>query len=480
MGSIADSTAPGGGNPGGGEATGSYETDPLGRLPTGAAQLAILCARGNGDPVSRAFCASSTPPPIGNLVDLEHLVGLDFGAAVTPSFALTSHSSSLVMRYTSPINPRAILFTRPNFGGQPRAGNPLPNPEYVALGFARGEQFVELAAKDTTAGGALRFFLFRFQQACNQAPGGCNFGDLFSPDIEQSFLSYTLYEDQDIRNTIFDCAVCHQPGGPGTQKMLRMQEIQPVWEHFLFDEPQGNALLYQDYLAAHDASESYAGIPGGMVKPRMPCSDNPSSNCAGPPLLEAFVENNGFVNQPNEFLTPTISAEVEASNPLQPSVNVPPGVSTTWQGLYNNYLSGHAIPPPYHDFRVSDAGKLATLAAGYRAVLGGAMPRSAMPDLRTVFLDAALPDMTIRARPGQTGRQVLQQICSECHNSHLDQSQSRANFNVETLDTLAPGEKQYAVARIHLRKDDANHMPPLRFRELTPEEIDLVTQELQR
>src|SRR5262249_2683322 len=37
------------------------EDDPLRSLPTGAAQLAALCRRGNRDPVAMAFCGASTP-----------------------------------------------------------------------------------------------------------------------------------------------------------------------------------------------------------------------------------------------------------------------------------------------------------------------------------------------------------------------------------------------------------------------------------
>src|ERR1700691_6083208 len=51
-------------------------TDPLSPLlgfKTGAAQLAALCARGNGDAVSKAFCATSTPPTITSLTELQSL-----------------------------------------------------------------------------------------------------------------------------------------------------------------------------------------------------------------------------------------------------------------------------------------------------------------------------------------------------------------------------------------------------------------------
>src|SRR6476646_8766026 len=79
-------------------------------LPSGAAQLATVCARHSHDAVAARFCASSSPG-IGSIVDLEHAVGLfDDGP---PQFALTGASTSLVSRVGSSSNPRAILFTAP-------------------------------------------------------------------------------------------------------------------------------------------------------------------------------------------------------------------------------------------------------------------------------------------------------------------------------------------------------------------------------
>src|SRR5262249_2526545 len=153
--------------------------------------------------------------------------GLDFKAGNTangrngnPAFVLTGHSSSLVTRFASAINPRAIIFTPPNSTG--RTGNTLqPLGNFVPMGFVRGEQFVELVSNDPVSQD-LSFFLFKFQQACNAKPGGCTNGDLLTPAVESSYASYTLYQDSDIKNTIFDCLQCHQSAGPSTKKLLRM------------------------------------------------------------------------------------------------------------------------------------------------------------------------------------------------------------------------------------------------------------------
>ena len=252
-------------------------TDPLHDLPTGAAQLAILCARNLGDPVAKAFCANpAMPPVITSLVELQKLVGLDFkpgnitnGHGGNPAFAMTGNSSSLVARSTSAINPRALVFTPPNRRSRLGAdGTKLdqsatcaeietisPLNHLVAMGFTRGEDFVELIAKDPDANGTegkLNFFLFKFEHTCAKAPGGCTNGDMLTPAGETNFTgSYSVYQDTDLANTIYDCKQCHQPAGPGSRKILRMQELPNPWVHFFRNNRDGGTVLMDDYKAAH-------------------------------------------------------------------------------------------------------------------------------------------------------------------------------------------------------------------------------------
>ena len=116
--------------------------DPFVGLSNGAEQLAEVCARPGDDLVRDLFCAQDRPS-IGSLLDLELALGLDPTAleGVTGA-ALTAHSSSLSRRSVSAINPRAILF---------RLGVAPANVEFVALAYARGEQFCELATLDRKA-----------------------------------------------------------------------------------------------------------------------------------------------------------------------------------------------------------------------------------------------------------------------------------------------------------------------------------------
>ena len=63
---------------------------------------------------------------------------------------------------------------------------------------------------------------------------------------------------------------------------------------------------------------------------------------------------------------------------------------------------------------------------------------------------------------------------------NLDQTITRARFNVDTLDQLDPSEKQLAIQRLMLPDTDAHHMPPVRFHTLSDAERQLVIDELSR
>jgi hypothetical protein len=441
------------------------ETDPLSPalgFKTGAAQLAALCARNNGDAVSKAFCASGTPPVITSVVDLQKLVGLDFkagqngnGANGNPAFVLTGHSSSLVTHFTSAINPRAIIFTPPRSTG--RVNTPQPLATFIAMGFVRGEQFVELISNDPTANGGqgdLNFFLFRFQQACNATQTGCSYDDLLTPKVESTFTGYSLYQDVDIKNTIFDCLQCHQTTGPGTTKTLRMQELQNPWGHFFRNNRSNGQAMLADFGAAHATTETYAGIPGAAI------------TNSDPAQLEGLVENQGFQKQPNEFITNKILDQ---------------GADATWLALYNNSMMSLDIPVPYHENRVTDPTKLMTATSAYQAAMSGT---PLAMDIRDVFLDSAAQDMTFRPATSLVtagdGHGIMVQICQQCHNPSLDQTVSRAKFDVTKLATMSRDEKDKAIKRLTLDPTAFRRMPPPRFRALSADEIALVTQELMK
>jgi hypothetical protein len=320
------------------------------------------------------------------------------------------------------------------------------------MAFARGEPVVELVANDPQAQ-TLRFFLVRFHPACESAPGGCSPADLLTPSIESGWTDYTLYDDDTIENTTLGCLSCHQPGGPGTRKILRMQELANPWAHWFYIEHASNRAAMLDFHAAH-GTEDYAGIPAPLIDPSRPIA------------LQRLLQNNGFGQQPNVFDSKTI--ETELMN----------GASPTWTSLYGAAVAGTAIPTPYHGIPQTDPAKLLPMIQAYQQAMSGALPRDQMPDIRDTLRDDALADMSIRPKPGLDGRGIMKHMCQMCHNSRLDQTLSRARFDAERIDQMSREVRDEAIRRLQLPDTDRRKMPPERFHALSDAERDLVIQEL--
>ena len=426
-------------------------TDPLDGLPTGVDQWNALCAKGYGDMISAKFCAGSTPPTITSLAQLEQFLGLrvqpnpnnDPNINKNIRWTLTGHSTGLGLRSVTPLTPRAFIMTTPN--------NTAPNPQYQVVSFSRGEPLVELVANDPNAN-TLRFFLVRFHPACEAT--GCNAADLLTPSIESGWTDYTIYDDDTIKNTTLDCLTCHQPNGPGTNKMLRMQELAGPWAHWFYIEHNSNKLTMDDFHAAH-GNEDYAGIPMSAINPSRPIQ------------LMKLVQNNGFANQPDSFDSTTIENELAAT-----------GTSATWNARYAKTVAGTAIPAPYYGIPQTDPVKVAQMVQAYSATMAGTLPRDQMPDINNTLLDSALPAMSIRPKAGLDGKGILDHMCRMCHNGLLDQTITRARFDMSQLSSMSRGEKDEAIRRLMLPETDAKHMPPARFHTLSDAERDLAIQEL--
>ena len=88
--------------------------------------------------------------------------------------------------------------------------------------------------------------------------------------------------------------------------------------------------------------------------------------------------------------------------------------------------------------------------------------------LRPVVQDDLAMFRRFATEPGLEGQDLLLQACAQCHNDRLDQSLSRARFNVN-LDGLSREERDLAAARIMLDPGDPSVMPPIRFRSLSDE-----------
>ena len=441
-------SGPGPGPGGDDQPPGVGTSDPLAGLPTGVEQWNALCAKHYGDAISAKLCAGTAPPVLTSLLDLETLVGLrmypnpnnDPTVNAHVRITLNGESEGIGMRQVTSLTPRAFLMTTPGSGAL---------QSYEVLSFSRGEQFVELVANDKAAN-TLRFFLVRFHSACEP---NCTYADLQTETIESGWTDYTVYDDDTIKNTTIDCLACHQPGGPNTKKILRMQELANPWAHWFYPERPETLAIIQDFMAAH-GSEAYAGIPMPLVMPSRPAN------------LTNLATNNGFGTQPNVYDTTQIRNELAAS-----------GSSSTWAMLYANAVAGTAIPVPYYA-NTSDPTKMSAAIAAYQQTVAGTLPRDQMPDITDTFLDAALPDMSVRPAPGLDGRGILTHMCRTCHNSSLDQTLTRAQFDIDTLGQMSRAEKDLAIERLMMPEADAHHMPPVRFHELSDAERDLAIQEL--
>lgn len=222
-----------------------------------------LCDREGEDKVRDIFCASepaTTRNSIRNPAALEKNLGLNINPPTPQSkpypfsyypgsmnrvfVGMLSHSTSLSGGLVSELNPRVILMT-----------------DGMLLAFTRGEQQVEIVARDRVSHG-FNFYLVDFEQACNTAADGCSTTDLFSERIESDWTSVELRDAEELKNTPFDCRQCHQRGHDKDEPVLLMRELNGPWTHFFnpvddppfpYPEPTGGNLM-QDFLRAHGAS----------------------------------------------------------------------------------------------------------------------------------------------------------------------------------------------------------------------------------
>ena len=482
------------------------DVDFLHSLPQGEEQIQTVCARNEGktNKVINAFCVDGARPT--SLIGLQQALGIAIvdptqtgrgnnGAGDNPSFAVQGHSSSLVGRFVSALNPRVVVFS------DEVLNNNTPNPDFVIQAFTRGDQLAEIIVNNPDTS-VPDFFLVSFENPCNSTPEGCTPYDLLTPEIEQNWSKFTLYDEDDLKNTIVDCQHCHQPQGPGTVKFARMQELRNPWTHWFRDNTDGQSLT-DDYYAAHGQNETYGGIPGPMIEG------------SDPQLLENLVRGNGFDQdqvQEVEFPTATIRNEVNGNNNAQPEDNTVPGVSPTWESLYTATMdlisddNRNVIPIPYHDVKVTEPSLLTKFTEQYQGYLNGTVTRDTFENHLYIFKEdkKEQADMGFALRDGIAAQQALNMACRQCHNSQLNQDITRAKFNVDLAsmpveDKAAEIDK--AIDRLKLgysperRKQEGfcfvdkgsgeevedmerysqfETMPPKNFKQLTDSEIDMI------
>jgi hypothetical protein len=415
-------------------------------LATGREQKERLCSRGRSDAVLDVFCQQDVPE-ITSLLELRAELGVDMPGD-KQEFAITGHSTSLVSRSVSAINPR-VIFIR----------GPAQNEELLFMAFARGEQFSEIAVRDRVSD-ELQFYLVRFEQECNES--ACSPADLLTERAESGWRNVNVYAEEDLENTPHDCRTCHQTEGPDTPKLLRMQELEPPWNHWFYTFVPGGKAIIRDYLGVKEG-ETFAGLSSEDVALR-----------SQPGVLRATLAFENPFPQPNTYDSDAIGREVIASaaerGGKQPEDNSVPGESATWNAIYERSKRGEAIAVPYHDVKVTDPDKLAAMSAAYTDYRAGELAPELLPDIRDVFPDdeMLLARMGFATEPGLDAEGVLLQACAQCHNDRLDQTLSRARFNVD-LAKVGRDVRDRAIARLQLPLDDPQVMPPSGIRHLSDE-----------
>lgn len=441
--------------------------NPLANMAHGAEQTARVCRRTADDLVHALFC-SGAMTQVAGLSELQSALGVGSESVRSVvsapggdfvGLALTGHSTGLVARSVSAINPRLIAV---HFQNDPF--------QMIAVGFARGEQFAEIVTRDRSDD-SLRFYLVSFRLPCNAGAQGCTPGDLLTPAIERDWTEVSVYDETDLQNTALDCAPCHQPLGPGTPKLLRMQELNAPWTHWFWEGSEGGRALFADYYAAK-GDEPLAGMTARQLDETNPSTLSTLAGLANP-------------TQPNKFDSPRIENEVRMSAAAlggdQPTDNAIPGQSATWRLAYERAQRGEAIPVPYHDVKVTDPTKLANMTAAYQAFRREELDLSLLPDVRDVFVDdpQLRAELGIGTEPGLDGAATLLEACAMCHNARLDQQLSRARFRAD-LQGMSRDEKDLAIDRLLLPPDDLLAMPPARLRVLSTEARRLAIETLRQ
>jgi hypothetical protein len=429
--------------------TPSTDAEATGSVPARPARPA-LCERQGADAVRDVFCEARAR--VGSLRELQALLGLSSipldldeasaGAlrfdprAITDALVVLGHSTALSGQLVSPINPRVLLLGRHTF-----------------MAFQRGVQQAELASLDRGAN-RLNFYLVTFRQACNEQPGGCAPADLFTPRVERDWSSVEIRDDEELKNTPSDCRQCHQRGR--SRPILLMRELQGPWTHFFapdLDEVPYTPLasvtgrdLVRDFDSAKDG-ELYAGIPAAIM-----------GHTVG-----VILQNQVDPAQPLEFDAPAVETELVAHDPASGT----PRRSPTWDQAYQAFKRGEQLALPYFETRATDPAKQAALSEAYRRHRAAEPGAEQLPDLADIFPDdpQVRAEIGLQTEPFARPAEALIQACGQCHNDVLDQSISRARFNI-ALSRMSREELELAIARIEQPAGSAGVMPPPETRQL--------------
>jgi len=144
-----------------------------------------------------------------------------------------------------------------------------------------------------------------------------------------------------------------------------------------------------------------------------------------------------------------------------------PARSATWERGYAAFKRGDQLAQPHFDPRATDLDKQTLLTTAYRNYRSGTLAADDLPDLSDIFPDdpQTRAEIGLQTEPAATPAEALLQACTQCHNDVLDQSISRARFNVD-LARMSTEEIGVAIERLSLPRGSELAMPPDEFRQI--------------
>jgi mono/diheme cytochrome c family protein len=325
----------------------------------------------------------------------------------------------------------------------------------IFLAFQRGAPRVEVAAL-ARDGSTYNFYLLTFTRECNQSSAGCSPLELYTPRFETDWTSVVIQDDEDLKDTPSDCRQCHQRGR--ATSMLLMREISGPWTHFfepmqatMSDPPlpgvSGGDLTHDYELAKNE--EPYGGVTVTSV------------TASSPEDLEVRVGE----AQPLVFDSGLIESELFPYGPNGYPAHALP--SSTWLAAWEAFKRGEQLALPYAETRPTDPEKQARLTDAYASYRRGVLRADELPDLSDIFPDDphTRAQLGLQTEPDATPAEALIQACGSCHNDVLDQTLSRARFNV-AIGRVDRAELDTAIDRIGRDRAAPGAMPPSDARQL--------------
>jgi cytochrome c553 len=141
--------------------------------------------------------------------------------------------------------------------------------------------------------------------------------------------------------------------------------------------------------------------------------------------------------------------------------------SPTWQAAWEAFKRGEQLALPHADARPTDPQKQARLTEAYARYRAGALSADELPDLSDIFPDDphTRAQLGLQTEPDATPPDALIQACGSCHNDVLDQTLSRARFNI-AIARMDRAELDTAIDRIGRDRSAPGVMPPPDARQL--------------